>query len=71
MNAPVLLNLLNELKNTIKCKACRTFLSLFHNKLDSIYHMTLKILKNQIFGVKMSSFTQRYYGHNYISLRNL
>ena len=42
-------------------------LSLFHNKfikfnnteaqmLDSIYHMTLKLLKNCIFGVKMSIF---------------
>ena len=31
--------------------------------LDSIYHMTLKLLKNNIFGVKnvniLSSFTQR------------
>ena len=36
--------------------------------LDSIYHMTLKILKNLIFGMKMSrflpSFTQRYNGRH-------
>ena len=60
MSAHVLLNLLNELgKKEIKCEACRTFLpsilSLFRNEfnkfnntrarmLDSIYHMTLRLL---------------------------
>ena len=44
-----------------------SILSLFHNKfnkfnntgarmLDSICHMTLKLLKNHIFGVKMQDF---------------
>ena len=32
--------------------------------LDSIYQMTLKILKNHIFDVKTSFFTQRYNGHH-------
>ena len=36
--------------------------------LDSIYHMTLKLLKNLISGMKMSrfltSFTQRYNGRH-------
>ena len=54
MSAHVLLNLLNELGKEIKCKACRA-LYLFRNKfkkfnkilaqmLDSIYHMTLRLL---------------------------
>ena len=44
-----------------------SFLSLFHNEydkfnntsvgmVDSIYHRTLKLLKNHIFGLKKSSF---------------
>ena len=58
MCAHVLLNLLNNLENEIKCEACRVF-SLFHNEfnifnnkgagmLDSIYHMTIKLLLNQV-----------------------
>ena len=54
MSAHVLLNLLNELEKVIKCEACRAFY-LFRNKfnkfnntrarmLDSIYHMTLRLL---------------------------
>ena len=51
----------------IKCKGLPNILSLFSNKfnkfnntgahmLDSIYHMTLKLLKSRIFGVKTSRF---------------
>ena len=43
MSAHVLLNLLNELKTGALM-------------LDSIYHMTLKLIKNHIFGVKPSKF---------------
>ena len=42
--------------------------------LDSIYHMTLKIHKNRTFAVKRQdfpSFTQRYNGRHYVTLRNL
>ena len=62
MSAYVLFNLLNELGKEIKCEACRAFYLFFHNEfnkfnytgarmLDSIYHMTLNILKKCIFGV--------------------
>ena len=54
MSAHVLLNLLNELGKEIKCEACQAFY-LFHSEfnklnntrsrmLDSIYHMTLRLL---------------------------
>ena len=43
--------------------------------LESIYHRTLKSIKNHIFGVKKSKilpyFTQCYEGCNYITLLNL
>ena len=42
--------------------------------LDSIYHMTSKLLKNRIFGVKTSRvchFTQRYGGRHCVQLLNL
>ena len=43
--------------------------------LDSIYHMTLKLLKNHIFGVNhvkiLPSFMQRYNGRHYATLLNL
>ena len=59
MNAHVLLNLLNELVKVIKCEACRTFYLFFRSEfnkfnntsarmLDSIYHMTLRLLRNLI-----------------------
>ena len=68
MSAHVLLNLLNELGKRDKIQGLPSILSLFRNKfnkfnntraqkLDSIYHTTLKLLKNHIFGVK----TSRYY----------
>ena len=60
-------------------------LFLFHNlinkfnntgarMLDFIYHMTLKLIKYHIFGVKTSiycHFRQSYNGSYYINLRNL
>ena len=56
MSAHVLLNLLNELGKGIKCEACQSILSLFRKEfnkfnntgpriVDSIYDMTLKLLK--------------------------
>ena len=42
--------------------------------LDSVYHMTLKLLKNHIFGVKMSRFCHFYSTlneRNYVMLLNL
>ena len=69
MSAHVLLNLLNKLMNSDKMRGLQNILSLFHNEhnkfnntgaqmLDSIYHMTIKLLKNHILGVKMSRFCQ-------------
>ena len=62
--AHVLLNLLNELRKRDKMRGMPSILSLFHNKfnksnntgarmLDSIYHMTLKLIENHISAVKM------------------
>ena len=67
MSAHVLLNLSNELRKNDKMRGLPSILSLFVNKfnnfnntgarkLDSIYHMTLKLLKNCISGVKTSRF---------------
>ena len=64
MSAHALLNLLNKLGKSDKMCGLLSILSLFHNQfdkfnntgarmLDSIFHMTLKLLKNHIFGVKM------------------
>ena len=61
--AYVLLNLLNELRKRVKMHGLSSILSLFRNKfnefnnigawmLGSIYHMTLKLTKNHIFGMK-------------------
>ena len=65
----VLLNLLNKLGGggSDKMRGLRSILLLFCNEfnkfnnteapmLDSICHMTLKLLKNHILGVKMSRF---------------
>ena len=68
MGAHVLLNLLKELKKVIKCEACN-ILSPFRNELkefnntgarmvDSIFHMTLKLFCNRVFGVKTLTFCQ-------------
>ena len=54
MSGHVLLNLLNELKKKIRCKALPSILSVFPNEFnkfintgvqiqDSIYHMTLNL----------------------------
>ena len=67
MSARVLLNLLNELGKRDKMGGLPSILSLFRNKfnkfnntgagmLDSIYHMTLKLFLNNIFGVKKFGF---------------
>ena len=86
MSAHALLNLLNKLRKSYKMRGMPSILSLFCNKLnkynntrawllDSNYHMKLKLLKNQIFGVKnvkiLPYFTQRYNGRHYITLLNL
>ena len=58
MSAHVLLNLLYELGKEIKWEACRAIYLFFsYNNtrawmLDSIYHMTLRLLRNLISGVK-------------------
>ena len=65
MSAHVLLNLFNLLGKSDKRQGLPSILLLFRNKfskfnntgarmLDSIYHMTLKLIKNHIFGVKTS-----------------
>ena len=83
MSANVLLNLLNELRKRDKMQGFQTILSFFRNKfnkfnntgarlLDSIYHMTLRLLKNQILWKKVKilpSFTQN--NNVYMSLRNV
>ena len=63
MSAHVLLNLLNELGKRDKMRGLPSIFSLFRNEfnksnntrarmLDSIYHMTLRLLWNLIFAVK-------------------
>ena len=67
MSAHVLLNLLNELRKRDKMRGLLNILSLFCNEFnkfnnvgapmfDPICYMTLKLLKNHIFGVKTSRF---------------
>ena len=64
-SAHVLLNLLNELGKRDKMRGLPSILSLFRNEfdkfnntrarmLDSIYHMTLRLLQNLISAVKAS-----------------
>ena len=63
MSANVLLNLLNELGKRDKMRGLPSILTLLHNEfnkfektgariLDSIYHMTLRLLWNLISGIK-------------------
>ena len=63
MSTHVLLNLLNELGKRDKMRGLPSILSLFRNEfnkfnntwariLDSIYHMTFRLLWNLIFAVK-------------------
>ena len=67
MSTHVLLNLLNKLGKRDKMRGLQSILSLFRNEfkkfnntrawmLDSIYHMTLRLLWNLISAVKMLSF---------------
>ena len=59
MSAHSLLNLVNEVGKSDKVRGLSSILTLFRNKftkfnnagarvLDSLYHMTLKLLKNRI-----------------------
>ena len=83
MSAHVLLNSLNELKKSDKMRGLSSILLLFGNEfdkfnntgarmLDSIYHMTLKLLTNGIFwheNIKiLSLFMQCYNGPHYVTL---
>ena len=67
MSAYVLLNLLNQLRKRDKMRGLPSISSLFRNEfnkfnntiarmLDSIYHMTLRLLLNLIFAVKTLLF---------------
>ena len=67
MSAHVLLILLNELGKRDKMRGLPSILLLFRNDfnkfnnigarmLDSIYHMTLKLIRIRILGVKTSRF---------------
>ena len=81
MSAHVLLNLLNELGKRDKMRGLPSILSLFRNEfnkfnntrarmLDSIYHMTLKLLwsKNVII---VSLCTLRYCGRHNVSRKSI
>ena len=74
MSAHVSLNLLNELKKRDKMRAFSKEFNKFNNTnarmLDSIYHMTFRLLLNLISGVKhiiLSLCTQRCYGRHNVS----
>ena len=78
MSAHVLL----KLRKSNKMRGLPSILSLFRNMfnkfnktsarmLDSIYHMTLKLLKNSIFGVKIEDFVIYYTTLNWTSLLTL
>ena len=67
MSAHVLLNLLNKLSKRDKMQSLLSISSPFRNAfnkfnnagaqiLDSIYHLTLKLIKNHIFGMKCHNF---------------
>ena len=67
MSAHVLMTLLNKLRKRDKMRGLPSILSFFHNQfnkfnntaarmLDSIYHMTLKKIRNHIFCVKTLGF---------------
>ena len=85
MSAHVLLILLNKLGKREKNVKLAKLLSRFCNDfkrfndtgarmLDSIYYMTLKLLKNCFFGVKTSQICilfAKSYGRHYVSLLNL
>ena len=52
MCARVLLNLLNELRKRDNLFLTSSFNNTAARMLDSIYHMTLKLIKHHIFDVK-------------------
>ena len=67
MSVHVLLNLLNELGQKIRCETLLSILSVFANKFnkfsntgagmqDSVYHMTLKLIFISDFCTKTSRF---------------
>ena len=67
MSAHVLLNLLNELGKRDKMRGLSSILSLFRNEfdqfnntrartLDSLFHMTLRLLRNLISAIKTLYF---------------
>ena len=64
MNAHALLNLLNELRKRDKMRGLSSVLSLFRNMVDKFndtghecwIHMTLKLFRNHILGVKTLRF---------------
>ena len=71
ISAHVLMNLLNKFGESDRMRGLPCILSLFRNEfnkfnntgariLDSIYHMTLKLLKNHIFGLKTPIFCHFY-----------
>ena len=71
MSAHVLLNLLNELGKRDKMRGLPSILSLFRNEfnkfnntgaqmLDSIYHMTLRLLWNLILALKRYNYVIMY-----------
>ena len=84
MSTHVLLNLLKTLRKRDKMQGLPSILSLFRNMfnkfnntraqmLNSIYHMTLRLIKNHTFGMKtsiLSPFTQHYNGRHYVTLKN-
>ena len=71
MSVHVLFNLLNELGKRDKLQGLPSILSLFRNEfnkfnitrarmLDSIYHMTLRLLRNLILALKRYNFVIMY-----------
>ena len=52
MSSHVLLNLINELWKKDKIRGFLISIIHAHECLDSIYHMTLTLLLNHIFGMK-------------------
>ena len=83
MSAHILFNLLNKLRKSDKMQGLPSISSLFRNEfnkfsntgaqmLDSIYHVTLKLLLNHLFFCaimqRFAIYTRRYYGCQYIIL---
>ena len=74
LSAHVLFNLLNELRKSNKMRGLPSHLSPFHRKfnkfnnagagiLDSVYHMTLKSLKNHILNILVYWIHTLIYNH--------